>query len=98
MWQCTYKFTNSHTLNIIAGIFVNDAIEMAQSDRHILLQAESTRNKSLVCDLKKLFLEFDTDQSGTLTLEEFMQAFQNPAVQVRFQISWCGVHRRGESL
>ena len=72
-------------LNIIAGIFVNDAIEMAQRDRHIVLQAESTRNKSLVSDLKKLFLEFDTDQSGTLTLEEFMQAFQNPAVQARFR-------------
>jgi len=72
-------------LNIIAGIFVNDAIEMAQRDRHIVLQAESTRNKSLVCDLKKLFLESDTDQSGTLTLEEFMQAFQNPAVQARFR-------------
>jgi len=73
-------------LNIIAGIFVNDAIEMAQSDRHIVLQAESTRNKTLVCDLKRLFLEFDTDQSGTLTLDEFMQAFQNPAVQARFRL------------
>ena len=72
-------------LNIIAGIFVNDAIEMAQRDGHIVLQAESTRNKSLVEDLKKLFLESDTDQSGTLTLEEFMQAFQNPAVQARFK-------------
>merc|ERR1712136_112590 len=72
-------------LNIIAGIFVNDAIEMAQRDRHIVLQAESTRNKSLVCDLKKLFLGSDTDQSGTLTFEEFMKAFQNPAVQARFR-------------
>jgi len=79
-------------LNVIAGIFVNDAIEMAHRDRHIVLQAESTRNKSLVCDLKKLFLEFDTDQSGTLTLEEFTQAFQNPAVQARFRLLGVELH------
>merc|ERR1712136_106491 len=72
-------------LNIIAGIFVNDAIERAEKDRDIALQAESHRNKMVMKELHDLFLEFDTDHSGTLTRQEFMDAFDIEGVQARFK-------------
>jgi len=73
-------------LNIVAGIFVNDAIEMAQKDRDYALHSESVRNKEMIAGLKELFLEFDTDQSGTLTLAEFMEAWNHPDVLTRFRL------------
>jgi len=72
-------------LNIFAGIFVNDAIEMAQNDRDVQLQTEAIRNKAMVKDLKDIFQEFDRDHNGTLTRQEFMDAWRNPEVLVRFR-------------
>ena len=73
-------------LNIIAGIFVNDAIEMAQKDRDVAVQAEAGKNKTLIGELSVLFREFDTDNTGTLNLEELTEAFQDPEVSARFRM------------
>eukprot|EP00450_Noctiluca_scintillans_P005347 CAMPEP_0194490102 /NCGR_PEP_ID=MMETSP0253-20130528/9435_1 /TAXON_ID=2966 /ORGANISM="Noctiluca scintillans" /LENGTH=117 /DNA_ID=CAMNT_0039330687 /DNA_START=35 /DNA_END=384 /DNA_ORIENTATION=+ len=73
-------------LNIIAGIFVNDAIEMAQMDRDIVIQAETEKFRALISELHGLFTEFDTDQSGTLTRDELMEAWKRPQVSVRFRM------------
>jgi len=72
-------------LNIIAGIFVNDAIEMAQQDREFILMAEAKRHQAMEKELKELFIASDTDHSGTLTVEEFIQAFDVPEMQARFR-------------
>lgn len=74
-------------LNIIAGIFVNDAIEMAQMDRDIVIQAETERNKAMISELHELFKEFDTDNSDTLSLDELTEAWKrNPEVAARFRM------------
>ena len=73
-------------LNIIAGIFVNDAIEMAQMDRDIVLQAEAGRNKAMINELTMLFGEFDIDRSGTITLDDLTEAFNDPEVNARFRM------------
>merc|ERR1712107_445905 len=73
-------------LNIIAGIFVNDAIEMAQMDRDIVLQAEAGRNKAMINELTMLFGEFDIDRSGTITLDDLTEAFNDPKVNARFRM------------
>jgi len=72
-------------LNIFAGVFVNDAIEVAQQDRDLVLQMESSANRRMMKELREMFLEFDTDESGTLTREEFMEAWQDPEVMIRFR-------------
>ena len=73
-------------LNIIAGIFVNDAIEMAQMDRDIVLQTEAKKNKDTVRELSVSFAECDTDESGTITVDELTEAFNNPEVTARFRM------------
>jgi len=72
-------------LNIFAGIFVNDAIELCQQDRDSVIQAESKKNQATEKDVKELFQEFDTDGSGTLTRMEFMEAFKKESVQAQFR-------------
>jgi len=73
-------------LNIIAGIFVNDAIEMAQMDREIALQAEAGKNKALINELSMLFTDFDTEGTGTLTLAQLTRAWNDPEVSARFRM------------
>jgi len=68
-------------LNIFAGIFVNDAIELSQMDRDTVLQTQSKRNQAMIRDLKELFQESDNDNSGTLSRKEFMAAFESPDMQ-----------------
>ena len=72
-------------LNIIAGIFVNDAIEMAEQDREFIMHEEAKRNQAFEKELKELFVASDTDKSGTLTVEEFNKAFEDPEMQTRFK-------------
>uniref|UniRef100_A0A7S1APU8 EF-hand domain-containing protein n=1 Tax=Noctiluca scintillans TaxID=2966 RepID=A0A7S1APU8_NOCSC len=72
-------------MNIIAGIFVNDAIELSQRDRDFVLHSEYTRNKAMMKELKDVFHELDTDLSDTLSLQEFMKAFERPQVLARFR-------------
>lgn len=71
-------------LNIFAGIFVNDAIELCQQDRDHVIQAQNKKSQAMQKELRELFLESDTDNSGTLTRKEFMLAFENPEVKARF--------------
>jgi len=64
-------------LNIITGIFVNDAIEMAQTDRDLMSQVHHQRTKNIVGELRKLFHELDTDLSGKLTFSEFRRSLDD---------------------
>ena len=73
-------------LNIIAGIFVNDAIEMAQQDREVMRQAQVVKREEMQKELTDLFMESDQDKSGTLTVQEFVQAFEHPDVEARFRL------------
>ena len=69
-------------LNIITGIFVNDAVEMASSDHDIMLQNEKDMRVDQVKKLKELFFQFDANQDQVLTLDEFEDQLLNPEVQV----------------
>jgi len=73
-------------LNVVAGIFVNDAIEMAQLDRDIVIHAEAERNKATINELLELFIEADSDNSGTLTVTELIDAWKIPEISARFRI------------
>merc|ERR1711997_612214 len=71
-------------LNIVTGIFVNDAVEMAQSDKEVAAENELDRNKSLFQDLNWLFQSLDTDSSGRLTIDEFEACTTMPQVVAIF--------------
>jgi len=71
-------------LNIITGIFVTDAIQMAQNDRDFALQAKMDSDTSKCCELKRLFYELDSDHSGCLTKKEFEDLTRLPRVSAAF--------------
>lgn len=68
-------------LNIITGIFVNDAIEMATKDRDIVQQMEKDRSDELFGHAHKLFATIDVTGSGEITAEEFETAMERDHVR-----------------
>merc|ERR1712136_11532 len=69
-------------LNIITGIFVTDAVEMAASDHDVMMQAEQEMKLDQVKKLRQLFDRFDTNEKSVLTLEDFESHIKDPEVQV----------------
>eukprot|EP00927_Polykrikos_kofoidii_P029222 TRINITY_DN252_c0_g2_i8.p1 TRINITY_DN252_c0_g2~~TRINITY_DN252_c0_g2_i8.p1 ORF type:complete len:622 (-),score=109.48 TRINITY_DN252_c0_g2_i8:88-1953(-) len=65
-------------LNIITGIFVQVAAELAAQDRVILTQSQMSQDATLMRSLMKLFPELDKDGSELITLEEFEACASDP--------------------
>jgi len=63
-------------LNIITGVFVYNAFETARMQREFLVQKETELREKYVGEMRKLFVQMDVDDSGTVTLEEIEQYFQ----------------------
>jgi len=60
-------------LNIITGIFVNDAVEMARLDSDMKVQQEMEQNRRYLKTLHELFQEIDTKKHGVITLDDFKE-------------------------
>merc|ERR1712032_1411151 len=58
-------------LNIITGVFVEGAIQRAQSEDYTVIQDEVKREKEVRSKLEVLFTEIDIDRSGFIDLAEF---------------------------
>eukprot|EP00928_Gymnodinium_smaydae_P086320 TRINITY_DN7035_c0_g1_i1.p1 TRINITY_DN7035_c0_g1~~TRINITY_DN7035_c0_g1_i1.p1 ORF type:complete len:744 (+),score=149.19 TRINITY_DN7035_c0_g1_i1:94-2325(+) len=71
-------------LNILTGIFVNVSIDSCKMNREIVIEEAITNKKSLVKQIVHLFHEADADSSGTLSLDEFEEFFQDEAIRAFF--------------
>merc|ERR1719434_417219 len=58
-------------LNIVTGIFVNDAVEVSQMDRDIVMRFERDKRKQYMHCLRDFFNELDENGNGVLTYDEF---------------------------
>merc|ERR1712187_30292 len=71
-------------LNIVTGIFVTDAIQMAQNDRELSMQTKMEGDNVKFKELKRLFAEIDADRSGRITASDFEQLMEIPRVGAAF--------------
>jgi len=58
-------------MNIITGVFVESAIEVVGNDRIEATRIEMQRETSNYAQLKSIFKQFDSDNSGQLDFKEF---------------------------
>eukprot|EP00929_Paragymnodinium_shiwhaense_P119381 TRINITY_DN91275_c0_g1_i1.p1 TRINITY_DN91275_c0_g1~~TRINITY_DN91275_c0_g1_i1.p1 ORF type:complete len:708 (-),score=108.70 TRINITY_DN91275_c0_g1_i1:340-2463(-) len=72
-------------LNIITGVFVDNAVETAKGQRDFIIQRERENNIKWACSMRELFHEMDEDRSGTVSWAEMEAHFQNVQVQGLFQ-------------
>merc|ERR1712170_275838 len=77
-------FTMLAVLNIITGVFVDNAVETARMQRDFLVQKETELKEKYIVELRALFAEMDQDQSGTITLLEIQEYLDDPRVTSYF--------------
>eukprot|EP00450_Noctiluca_scintillans_P009081 CAMPEP_0194493248 /NCGR_PEP_ID=MMETSP0253-20130528/11527_1 /TAXON_ID=2966 /ORGANISM="Noctiluca scintillans" /LENGTH=131 /DNA_ID=CAMNT_0039334211 /DNA_START=182 /DNA_END=573 /DNA_ORIENTATION=+ len=71
-------------MNVIAGIFVTDALEMASQDRKLRERGEFLRAKKNMEVLSTIFGEMDKTGSNLIYRSDFHQQLQRPEVQALF--------------
>lgn len=66
-------FFNFSVLNILTGIFLEQALHNSQPDRDALMLHQRRKDEAEVIELTRLFHKMDRNESGTLTYSEFME-------------------------
>jgi Ca2+-binding EF-hand superfamily protein len=77
-------FSMLAVLNIITGVFVDNAVETARTQREYLVQKEMELKEKWCQEMRKLFNEMDADGSGTLSLSEVKEFFNDDRVRSYF--------------
>jgi len=67
-------------MNVVTGVFVSTAINVAQQDKDSLIQEEIRNKERYLKQMRQVFREVDTNQSGTLSMEEFEEALRDERV------------------
>lgn len=79
-WVLYVGFTMFGLLNILTGIFVDNAIQAAQRDYDIAIQEQIDSDHELSDLIVKTFQQADGDRSGTITEREFNQLMKSPSI------------------
>merc|ERR1712136_632409 len=82
VFVCFISIMSLAVLNIITGIFVTDAVDMAASDQDVMMQAEQEIKFDQVKKLRELFERFGSDEKCVLTLDDFQSHIRDSEVQV----------------
>jgi len=77
-------FTILAVMNIITGVFVDNAVETARTQRDFLIQKEMELKEKYCNEMRALFAEMDSDGSGSVSFLEVQQYLEDPRVQGYF--------------
>merc|ERR1712032_1781779 len=72
-------------LNVVTGVFCQNAIESAQHDMEMLIESQSKAKNDYVDRLKMLFKEMHIAANDTLSAAEFKYHLERPKVQSWFR-------------
>jgi len=71
-------------LNVVTGVFVEQATKNAQRDRDLFIQDQLQKRSQYITDVMTIFHEADDDHSGLVTLQEFETHLEDKQVQAFF--------------
>lgn len=77
-------FTILAVMNVVTGVFVDNAVETARSTRDFMIAKEMELKEKYASEMRDLFIEMDKDGSGTVGLEEINEYLEDPRVQAFF--------------
>lgn len=78
-------FSTLCVLNIITGIFVENAFSNSRKDATTQAMEHMAAHKSWLLDIREVFEGADMNQSGTITQTEFVDKLDNAHVQAMFR-------------
>jgi len=79
-------FTMFAVLNIITGVFVDNAVQTANSQREFLVEKEMEVKESYLTEMRSMFAEMDEDESGTISVDEITEFFEDDRMRFYFQV------------
>jgi Ca2+-binding EF-hand superfamily protein len=74
-------FTFFVVLNILTGVFVDGAIQHANSDRMVMMEKQRAEDEIKEKHLMDLLRHMDENEDNTITFEEFNRSLGDPAVR-----------------
>jgi len=73
-------------LNIVNGVFVENAVETSRSHRDALAVKERNIREKYITELYDFFMAMDQDKSGSVTFDEMTQYFSDPSIRDLFRV------------
>lgn len=71
-------------LNVVTGVFCQTAIQTAQQNEDLIVQAQMRNKKMYIERIKRMFDEIDSDGSGFITMKEFEEHLQKGTIEAVF--------------
>lgn len=71
-------------VNVVTGIFVQSAVDMAMSDKEAHVCERMRAKKEAEAEVSRFFLAVDGDDSGTLEKDEFVKFMHNKRAKAFF--------------
>lgn len=76
-----FSFIYFAVLNVVTGVFCSTAIENASQDAEAQIDEHVRKSKDYSDRLVKVFEKMDTDNTGTISILEFEEMWEDPALQ-----------------
>lgn len=73
-------------MNLVTAIIVENALKSSQKDAEEVLAEKDREKKGAMKRCRRLFQQMDEDNSGTLSLEEFTSAFEDPGLKKQLEV------------
>jgi voltage-gated sodium channel len=86
------SFTQIALMNILTGIFVENAMKLAEPDRQALFSQQQKERLKQVKELESIMREVDQDSTGHITSDEFHQEMRNTRGKLRTYLGSMGIH------
>jgi len=71
-------FMAQGVFNVLVGIFVDTAFETSNRDREHIIMSEKARTHSFMKDVVELFREIDSEETGQITKDQFLESQADP--------------------
>merc|ERR1719253_2199019 len=85
-WYCYIGVAVFVLMNLVTATIVENAFTSSKKNEDKMLQnIERVKNKELK-ELQRLFDQMDTDGDGTLSWDEFSEAFKNPDMSRKWRM------------
>lgn len=73
-------------LNVVTGVFVDNAFRCAEKQRSLAIQKEMDKKEQWVQEIKDFFSAMDQDGSGDVTPDELGEMLDDPALSAYFRV------------
>jgi len=87
LFFCMYiAFTVFAVLNVVTGVFVDQAMIMSRQDHELVIDEELSREGSDINEFIRMFHEADADGNGNVSWDEFQSHIEDERVKAYFKV------------